>query len=451
MVRRRYSIFIIFLIDYIAAFGAVLLAKYLQRKLPLMSLPDEYLYLKAAVFSVVAIACYYFQDLYDWKYWRRLSELVSSILLGGGATLIALALVYFILPFTGLERDLLIMSLAISLGLSFFIRAAYISLRSTDFAGTRVVVLGDGQNAEFLIADFRAGGHPVVFEGYVGKPNAQLDCPHLGDMRDLPLIMQRVNPENLVVALDDRRGALPIDDLLRIKLTNCDVTDAANFYEEFMGKIMIEDIRPSGMIFSHGFGTSKLQDAMKRAFDVFFALVGLIIASPIMIITALAIKLDSRGPVFYLQDRVGQNGKEFKLIKFRSMRQDAESSGPQWASQNDPRITRVGRIIRKLRIDELPQFINMLKNDMSFVGPRPERRYFIDQLQEIIPFYSMRLYVKPGVTGWAQINYPYGDSIEDAKEKLKYELYYMKHRSLWLDLSIIFQTVKVALKARGSQ
>lgn len=451
MVKRRYSIFAIFLIDYIAAFGAVLLAKYLQRKLPLVSLPDEYLYLKAAVFSIVTIACYYFQDLYDWKYWRRMSELVSSILLGGGATLIALALIYFILTFTGLERDLLIMSLGISLGLAFIIRAVYISLRSTDFAGTRVVVLGDGLNAEFLITDFRAGGHPVVFEGYIGKPNAQFDCPYLGEVSNLPLIIQRVNPDNLVVALDDRRGALPIDDLLRIKLTACEVTDAANFYEEFMGKIMIEDIRPSGMIFSQGFGTSKIQDAMKRAFDVFFAMIGLLLASPIMIITALAIKLDSRGPVFYLQDRVGQNGKEFKVIKFRSMRQDAESSGPQWASQNDPRITRVGRIIRKLRIDELPQFINMLKNDMSFVGPRPERRYFIDQLQEVIPFYAMRLYVKPGVTGWAQINYPYGDSIDDAKEKLKYELYYMKHRSLWLDLSIIFQTVKVALKARGSQ
>jgi lipopolysaccharide/colanic/teichoic acid biosynthesis glycosyltransferase len=148
---------------------------------------------------------------------------------------------------------------------------------------------------------------------------------------------------------------------------------------------------------------------------------------------------------------VGKNGKEFKVIKFRSMRQDAEESGPQWTSENDPRITRVGRIIRRLHIDEFPQFINMIKNDMSFVGPRPERRFFIEQLNAVLPFYSMRLYVKPGVTGWAQINYPYGDSIEDAKEKLKYELYYMKHRSLWLDLAIIFQTIKVALKARGSQ
>ncbi|HQP32242.1 MAG TPA: exopolysaccharide biosynthesis polyprenyl glycosylphosphotransferase, partial [Deltaproteobacteria bacterium] len=220
---------------------------------------------------------------------------------------------------------------------------------------------------------------------------------------------------------------------------------------DFMGKIMIEEIRPSALIFSHGFLSSKYEDSLKRAFDVCSALVGIILTAPIMLLTALAIKLDSPGPVFYLQSRVGQHGREFKLIKFRSMCQDAEAGGPKWASKNDPRVTRVGRIIRKTRIDELPQFFNMLKNDMSFVGPRPERRYFIEQLQEIIPFYAMRLYVKPGVTGWAQINYPYGDSIEDAKEKLKYELYYMKHRSLWLDISIILQTVKVALKARGAQ
>ncbi|HQA72330.1 MAG TPA: exopolysaccharide biosynthesis polyprenyl glycosylphosphotransferase, partial [Deltaproteobacteria bacterium] len=184
---------------------------------------------------------------------------------------------------------------------------------------------------------------------------------------------------------------------------------------------------------------------------IFFALLGIVTTLPIMALTALAIRLDSPGPIFYLQQRVGKDGRDFNLIKFRSMRQDAEKKGPQWASQNDPRVTRVGRVIRKLRIDELPQFINVLKNDMSFVGPRPERRYFVDQLEKVIPYYALRLHAKPGITGWAQINYPYGDTIEDAKEKLKYELFYMKHRSLWLDLVIIFQTVKVAIKARGSQ
>ena len=170
-----------------------------------------------------------------------------------------------------------------------------------------------------------------------------------------------------------------------------------------------------------------------------------------MLITALVIKLDSRGPVFYLQPRVGKDGKDFSVIKFRSMFQDAESAGPQWASENDPRVTRVGRFIRKARIDELPQFINVLKNDMSFVGPRPERRFFVNQLEQHIPFYALRLHLKPGITGWAQINYPYGDTFEDAKEKLKYELYYAKHRSFWLDIVIILQTIKVAIKGRGAQ
>jgi sugar transferase (PEP-CTERM system associated) len=451
MTSKRYSIIIMFLFDYVAAFGAVLVSKYVQRLLPQLSLPDELLYLKAAIFTSIIVLCFYFQDLYDWKYWRRLSELVSSILLGGGATLIALALVYYILPMVGLDRDVLIMALCLSLAMCLMFRAVYLTLRHTEFAGTRIVILGDGKNAQFLISELNTSTFPVIFEGFIGKPNAEIECPHIGDVEALQDIVNRLQPDKLVVALDDRRGALPLDDLLRIKLSSSQVTDAASFYEEYMGKIMIEDIRPSALIFSHGFLSSRYEDSAKRAFDVFFALVGIILSAPFMLLTALAIKLDSPGPVFYLQKRVGQHGREFKLIKFRSMRQDAEAAGPQWASQNDPRITRVGRIIRKLRIDELPQFFNMLKNDMSFVGPRPERRYFIDQLQEIIPFYSMRLYVKPGVTGWAQINYPYGDSIEDAKEKLKYELYYMKHRSLWLDLSIIFQTIKVALKARGAQ
>ena len=451
MARKRLSTVIIFVLDCILAFGAVFLAKRMQRLFPQVSLPDELLYLKAIIFTVVTIACFYFQDLYNWMYWRRYSELISSILLGGGATLIALALVYFILPMAGLERDLLIMAMLLSLGASSIIRAVYLSLRYTNIAGPRVVVLGDGQNAQFLISAIRSGAYPVIFEGYIGKPNAEIDCAHLGDVDKLQEIIKRLEPDKLVVALDDQRGALPIDDLLRIKLTACEVNEAPTFYEDYMGKIMVEDIRPSSMIFTRGFLSSTFDDTMKRAFDVFSAFLGLIISSPILLLTALAIKLDSPGPVFYLQKRVGKNGKEFKVIKFRSMRQDAEESGPQWTSENDPRITRVGRIIRRLHIDEFPQFINMIKNDMSFVGPRPERRYFIEQLNAVLPFYSMRLYVKPGVTGWAQINYPYGDSIEDAKEKLKYELYYMKHRSLWLDLAIIFQTIKVALKARGSQ
>ena len=451
MTRNAYSAAILFAFDLAVAAGAVFLAKYVERWLPGVSLPDEILWLKGSIYAGALVVCFYFQDLYNWRYWRRASELVSSLLLGGGLALIVLAVVYYIIPTVGLERNVLLVALLITLGTTFAIRIGYLKFRFIDRRATRVVVLGDGDNAKFLFRELRAGGYPVMLEGYLGKNNWDLASRCLGDVSDMHRIIREVEPDLLVVAPDGWRGTLPIDDLLHIKLTACDVIDAPSFYERVTGRILVEEIRPSSIIFTHGFMSSPFKDAVKRGFDIFFALMGLVVSFPIMLLTALAIRLESKGPIFYLQHRVGKDGKDFKLIKFRSMQQDAEKQGPQWASQNDPRTTRVGRIIRKLRIDELPQFINVLKNDMSFVGPRPERRYFVDQLEKVIPYYALRLHAKPGITGWAQINYPYGDTIEDAKEKLKYELFYMKHRSLWLDLVIIFQTIKVALKARGSQ
>jgi len=451
MTRSVYSNILLFAFDVTVAAGSVFLAKYIQRLLPGISLPDGLLWVKAGIYSTTGIVCFYFQDLYNWRYWKRASELTSSILLGGGLALIILALVYYIIPTVGLERDVLIGALLLTLTAAFAIRAGYLKLRFSDRRGTRVVVLGDGDNAKFLFREIRSGGYPVIFEGYIGRNNWDLASRRLGDVSELHRVVKELEPDLLVVAPDGWRGTLPIDDLLHIKLTSCDVIDSPSFYERMTGRILVEEIRPSSIIFTRGFMSSPIQDAVKRGFDIFFALLGMVLTLPVMLITAIAIRLDSPGPVFYLQHRVGKDGKDFKLIKLRSMRQDAEKKGPQWASQNDPRVTRVGRVIRKLRVDELPQFINVLKNDMSFVGPRPERRYFVDQLEKVIPYYALRLHAKPGITGWAQINYPYGDTVEDAREKLKYELYYMKHRSLWLDLVIIFQTIKVALKGRGSQ
>lgn len=451
MARNVISAVLLFILDILIAVGSVFLAKYIQRLLPVLSLPDEMLWVKAFIFSGVCTVCFYFQDLYNWKYWKRSSELTSSMLLGGGLTLIVLAVIYYIFPILGLERDVLLGALAITLLGCFFLRFVYLRLKFVGNSGTRVVILGDGENAKFLFQQIRAGGYPVAFEGYIGRNNWDIPSRCLGDAPEMPAIIKEVEPDVLVVAPDGWRGTLPIDDLLNVKLAYCDVIDAPTFYEEITGRILVEEIRPSSIIFTRGFLSSSFQDALKRGFDIIFALVGLVITSPIMLLTALLIRLDSPGPIFYLQKRVGKDGKDFKVIKFRSMKQNAEQGVPQWASENDPRVTRVGRIIRKLRIDELPQFINVIKNDMSFVGPRPERRYFVDQLEKVIPFYALRMHAKPGITGWAQINYPYGDTIEDAKEKLKYELYYMKHRSLWLDIVIIFQTVKVAVKARGAQ
>jgi sugar transferase (PEP-CTERM system associated) len=449
--RRFFSAAILFILDIIVAGGSVYLAKYIQRFLPEVSLPDEFLWIKAGVYTLITLLCFYFQELYDWKYWKKHSELISSILLGEGLTLIILALIYYILPVISLERDVLLMVIAITSGFSFTFRLLYLKLRFTHYTGMKVVVLGDGENAKFLFREIRSGGYPVIFEGYIGRSNWDLALRCLGEASSLEDIVHKINPDVLVVAPDGWRGTLPIEALLKVKFTLCDVIDSPTFYEQVTGRILVEEIRPSSIIFTRGFQSARFEDLIKRMFDLIFALFGLIITTPIMLLTALAIRIESPGPIFYLQDRVGMDSKDFKVIKFRSMRQDAEKDGPKWASPDDPRMTRVGRIIRKLRIDELPQFINVIKNDMSFVGPRPERRYFVDQLEKAIPFYALRMHAKPGITGWAQINYPYGDTVEDAKEKLKYELYYMKHRSMWLDLVIIFQTIKVAVKGRGSQ
>ena len=451
MRRKIYSVALLFLFDIAVTVGAVFLAKLIQRLIPELSLPDELLWVKSCMYSLVTVSCFYFQDLYDWKYWKIPSELISSILLGEGLTLIVLALLYYIFPVIGLERDVLLMALLITLLLTMVVRIFYLKLRFIQFAGIRAVVLGDGENAQFLFREIKAGGYPVNFEGYVGRSNWDLPIRCLGDVGNLPEIVKRIVPDLLVVAPDGWRGTLPIEDLLRVKFTLCDVIDGPTFYEQVTGRILVEEIRPSSIIFTHGFQSSQFQDVIKRGFDLFFALLGLIVSSPIMVLTAIAIRIDSPGPILYLQKRVGKDGKNFEVIKFRSMRQDAEKDGPQWASENDPRVTRVGKVIRKLRIDEFPQFINVIKNDMSFVGPRPERRYFVDKLEKSIPFYALRMHAKPGITGWSQVNYPYGDTIEDAKEKLKYELYYMKHSSLWLDLVIIFQTLKVLIRGRGSQ
>ena len=449
--RRLFSAAILFIFDIAITGGSVFLAKFIQRFLPEVSLPDEFLWMKASVYALVTLFCFYFQDLYDWKFWKKPSELISSILLGEGLTLIILAFMYYILPIIGLERDVLLMTIAMTSLMAFLFRMMYLKLRFTHYAGMKVAVFGDGENAKFLFREIRSGGYPVIFEGYIGRNNWDLPLRCLGDTSELTDIIKRLDPDILVVAPDGWRGTLPIEDLLRVKFTLCDVIDGPTFYEQVTGRILVEEIRPSSIIFTRGFQSSRFEDLIKRMFDLVFALVGLVLTLPIVVLTMLAIRIESPGPIFYLQRRVGRDGRDFKVIKFRSMRQDAEKDGPRWASENDPRITRVGRIIRKLRIDELPQFINVIKNDMSFVGPRPERRYFVDQLEKAIPFYALRMHAKPGITGWAQINYPYGDTFEDAKEKLKYELYYMKHRSMWLDLVIIFQTIKVAIKGRGSQ
>ena len=273
----------------------------------------------------------------------------------------------------------------------------------------------------------------------------------IGDYKQISSIVQAGNVDRIIVALDERRGKFPIDELLSCRLKGIKVNDGVVFTEYLAGKLSIDSLYPSFLIFSNGFKSNTIFKKIKRWFDVFVSVACLTILFPVGLMIALAIKLDSEGSIFYQQERVGEDGKIFSLLKFRSMRVDAEENGPLWAEVNDQRVTQVGRVIRKLRLDEIPQMINVLKGEMSFVGPRPERPFFIEQLKNEIPFYSQRHIVKPGITGWAQICYPYGASKEDALEKLKYDLYYIKNLSPLLDLIIIFETVKVVLFSKGSR
>jgi sugar transferase (PEP-CTERM system associated) len=274
----------------------------------------------------------------------------------------------------------------------------------------------------------------------------------IGLTADLEAIVRDYRPDRIVVAVSDRRGNLPLEPLLKLKLRDdMAIEESASFYERLTGKISTELLRPSLLIFSNGSRRLRAYRRLRRIADITLAGIGFILSLPIIVLTAIAIKLDSRGPVFYRQERVGIHKVVFNIIKLRSMRVDAEKNGPVWAGQEDPRVTRVGRIIRKLRIDELPQFINVLRGDMSFIGPRPERPVFVDQLEREISFYSQRHLVKPGLTGWAQIRYPYGASVEDAIEKLQYDLYYIKNQSPVLDAIIVFETIRIVIFGKGAR
>jgi len=274
----------------------------------------------------------------------------------------------------------------------------------------------------------------------------------IGSYEQLLEVVERESINKIVVALHDRRGKLPVEALLTCKLRGVDVEEGTTFYEQLSGKILLENLRPSWIIFSSGFVVSPLMQLLKRLVDILLSGVGLVLAAPLIPVIALLIKIDSRGSVFFTQERVGQNGQLFVLIKFRSMQADAESAtGPVYANVGDYRVTRVGRLLRTTRLDELPQLLNVLRGDMSFVGPRPERPYFFEQFEKEIPYYGQRWSVKPGITGWAQVSYPYGSTLEDAIEKLRLDLYYIKNMSLFLDLFIILKTVKIVLLGQGAR
>jgi sugar transferase (PEP-CTERM system associated) len=276
--------------------------------------------------------------------------------------------------------------------------------------------------------------------------------PWLGPLNDLRKVHAKYKPDRIVVGLDDRRGQLPVGELLSLRLAGVPVEDASTLYEHVMWRVPVEMLRPSQLIFGTGLGPDPRKLALQRVYSMAFAFAGAVLTLPLMLLIWVLVRATSSGPAIYRQKRVGHNGRLFEVLKFRSMYQDAEArTGAVWASQNDPRVTPLGRWLRKLRLDELPQFFNVLKGEMCIVGPRPERPEFVDVLSQKIPFYNLRHSIPPGITGWAQINHRYGDSLDDVVTKLEYDLYYLKNMSLSLDLYILFHTVKVMLFQRGAQ
>ncbi|HKL63909.1 MAG TPA: TIGR03013 family XrtA/PEP-CTERM system glycosyltransferase [Woeseiaceae bacterium] len=401
---------------------------------------------------LIAIGLYQFHQRLYFK--EALARLVVAFILAG----FPLAVVWYAFPGVAPTRGVAVIAALVSfVGLS-AIRYFFLRTADENIFRRRTLVFGAGERAA-AIRDIRRkadrrGFRVVANVGAAGDGSVNRCDKYLDHDRSLLAIAREREADEIVVAMDDRRGNLPIDELLACKVRGIDCMDLLGFLERETGKIRIDLVNASWMIFSSGFRITPLRRATKRGLDLFVSLLAMVIALPVMAICALAIKLEDglRAPVFYRQRRVGLYGENFDVLKFRSMIENAEASGEaQWAEKNDPRITKVGGVLRKLRFDELPQLFNVLKGEMSVVGPRPERPEFVSQLKQNIPFYAERHTVKPGITGWAQLKYSYGSSERDAIEKLQYDLYYVKNHSLLLDLVIMLQTAEVILWGKGAR
>ena len=415
-------------------------------------------YWKAALVTFFCLASFYLFDLYDFIVMHDRRELVLRLVQALGLAWVALAITFYAFPPLMLGRSISLIALPLALALMVSWRVAIHWLLGHPGFGERILIVGSGNLAVELareVLNRPDAGYRII--GFVGTDSELLgksliNPRVIGLTEQLGEIVKREGIDRIVVAMGERRGQFPVDGLLKLSLTGeVSIEEGASFYERITGRVSLNMMRPSWLIFS-GPGRQAKLSAVTRAFvHRLVALIGAVLSLPIVLLTAILIKIDSRGPIFYKQERVGKNGRLFVLTKFRSMRVDAEKSGPVWASKDDERTTRVGRILRKIRVDEIPQFWNILKGEMYFVGPRPERPHFVAQLAQEIPYYEQRHLIPPGLTGWAQIKYPYGASIEDARQKLQYDLFYIKNQSLILDAIIMFETIKIILFGRGGQ
>jgi len=376
-------------------------------------------------------------------------ELFLRILTGAFCSFFTIVFIDYLLHTTIFHRGLIFVSLLLFGILQYLWHIGFISIAQ------RVIVLGAGALARRIGDLILTTNQQYVLHGYVNLTGESVQVPEeaiIQNVRGLVATMREGKATKLVVSISERRGFFPVEEVMNCKFSGIEVVDALSFYEEITGKLLVENITPSWFIFSKGFRMTVVMKLYKRTIDFVFSMIGLLLTLPFLPFVALLIKLDSRGPVFFSQVRVGEMDRPFVIHKLRTMRQNAElGKGEVWAEKNDPRITRLGWFLRKTRIDELPQLINVLKGEMSFIGPRPERPNFVAQLKAVVPYYSQRHFVKPGITGWAQIRYSYGASVEDALEKLRYDLYYIKNISITLENIIIFDTIRVMLFGRGAR
>jgi len=451
---------VFFLFESIFIMGMVVLGAYLRflGDFSILSyLAYRGFFAKALLIVFSVQLCLYYFDLYDLRIFRRNIQLTIRLLQSLGVSSILLAIIYYVFPSLVILRGIYVISLGLIGVVILSWRIAYNHILRTRQLDQKIMIIGSGLLAKNIakeILEREDIGFKII--GFITdnpeRIGEKLVNPSIvGDQSQITDIATREKVARIIVALDERRGRFPEAELLECKIRGIAIEEGIEFYEHLTGKLQVESLRPSSLIFSGGFRKPKLTMWAKRIIGFSFSSIGLILLSPLILVISILIKIDSRGAVFYRQERVGENGKVFKLIKFRSMIENAEANGPVWADQNDSRVTRIGRWMRKWRLDEIPQMFNVLKGDMSFVGPRPERPFFVEQLRKEIPFYNQRFYVKPGITGWAQIKYRYGASKDDALEKLKYDLYYIKGLSSIFDMIIIFETIKVVLFAKGAR
>ena len=390
-------------------------------------------------------------DLYEPAQWNARGELYFRLLMVPGILALLTAVVAYVFPRALIGNNTMVLGLLLVTAALFAWRLVYAWLAQSSYLRERVYVLGLGERAQRLVNGLRTRAElGVEVAGWSGNVEGALTREAIA--AHLVELIREHRVHRVIVAMEDRRGTLPVMEMLQLRLNGVTIEEATSWLEKISGRIEVDNLYPSWLIFAEGFRFSASFMLLRRLFSISVSAILLLLVLPVIPLVILAIKLDSKGPILYRQKRIGLGNKVFYCYKFRTMRPDAESdTGPTWAGDDDPRITRVGHFLRKSRLDEIPQLWCVVKGDMAFVGPRPERPEFVDMLSKAIRYYPVRSAVRPGITGWAQVKYKYGNTVEDSKEKLQFDLYYIKNMSLGLDLMIMFQTIKIVLLGRGAQ